>query len=59
VALNPRPKDFTRRIFRRETLLAIIDRGVPGSAMPGFAFLPAGEKEALADYVTSLYREGL
>lgn len=55
IALNPRPKDFTRRTFQPEYFAEILSKGIEGSAMPPFP-MSAEEKEALTAYVTSLYR---
>ncbi len=63
--LNPRPRNFTNRVFKlRMTasgqppttadVLRVIERGIPGSAMPSFAFLPEGERKQIAAYVLEL-----
>jgi mono/diheme cytochrome c family protein len=63
--LDPKPRDLTRDRFRyrttpsgepprREDLLATIERGLPGSAMPAFRFLSEEERGLLADYVQRL-----
>lgn len=57
VALNPRPKDFTRRLFQQDYFKKIISEGIPGSAMPPFPALSANESEALFAYVTSVFNE--
>lgn len=58
--LNPRPKDFTRRVFGRDYFMSIVQDGVPGSAMVGFRLqLKPEEIDALHAYVTSLYRQEL
>lgn len=54
-ALNPRPKDFTRRAFQPDYFAEILSRGVEGSAMPPFP-LSNEEVDALTAYVASLYR---
>src|SRR5512136_1169434 len=52
--LDPRPRDFTKRAFKFRTtpsgqppttrdIKRTIDRGIPGTAMPSFAFLPGTE----------------
>ena len=56
--LNPRPKDFTRRVFEKDYFKSILKNGVPGSAMVAFQ-LPDDQLEALHAYVTSLYRKEL
>lgn len=57
LALNPRPKDFTRRIFEAAYLNEILDKGIPGTAMPIFGNLSPAEKAAVGSYVTSLFNE--
>jgi DMSO reductase family type II enzyme heme b subunit len=63
--LVPRPRDFLREPFRirstaREAapsdgdLRAVLTRGVPGSAMPSFAFLAPEELNAVIGHVKSL-----
>lgn len=63
--LFPRPRDLTSGEFRlRSTpkgsppldadLLKTITRGIPGSAMPGFAFLSESERLFLVQYVKTL-----
>jgi cbb3-type cytochrome c oxidase subunit II len=59
MALNPRPKDFTRRIFDPQYLKSILNQGVPGSAMPPFSSMSDENKENISAYVTSLYRKDL
>jgi mono/diheme cytochrome c family protein len=63
--LDPRPRDFTKKIFkirtsdpgmppRTDDVLATIERGFPGTAMPSFAFLSEPERRQLAAEVLSL-----
>lgn len=63
--LFPKPRDLTSGEFRlRSTpkgtppvdadLLKTITRGIPGSAMPGFAFLTDSERSSLVQYVKTL-----
>jgi mono/diheme cytochrome c family protein len=63
--LDPRPRDFTSGLFklrttpsgeapRTEDIIATIARGIPGTAMPSFRFLSAGEQKQLAAYVLNL-----
>lgn len=63
--VDPRPRDLTNRLFRLRTtasgqppttddLLRVIERGIPGTAMPSFAFLPAKERRQIAAYVLRL-----
>jgi cytochrome c oxidase cbb3-type subunit I/II len=58
-AVDPRPRDFTKRLFKFRTtaagqppttadILRTIKRGVPGTAMPSFAFLPEEERKHIA-----------
>lgn len=60
--LDPRPRDFTKKTFkfrttesgkppRTEDVLATLERGLPGSAMPSFAFLSPEEKRRAGAYV--------
>ena len=66
--LYPKPRDFRAGNFRLvstansvPTLADIegaITRGMPGSAMPPWAHLSAGERRELAEYVMELRREG-
>lgn len=59
------PRDLTRDKFRyrttasgqpprRSDIMETINRGMPGSSMPAFAFLPLEERELLVDYVRHL-----
>jgi mono/diheme cytochrome c family protein len=63
--VDPRPRDFTKRRFKLRTtesgappttsdILRTIERGVPGTAMPSFAFLSDGERKQIAAYVLKL-----
>jgi mono/diheme cytochrome c family protein len=63
--LFPKPRDFTLGKFKvrstatgdlptDEDLLATLDRGMPGSAMPSFAYLPPEERKALVGHVKTL-----
>ena len=63
--IDPRPRDFTKRRFKFRTtesgkppatddILRIIQRGIPGTAMPSFSFLPEDERKATAAYVLKL-----
>ncbi len=53
-ALNPRPKDFTRRAFEPEMFAEILSKGVEGSSMVPF---PMSQEDltALTAYVASFY----
>jgi cytochrome c oxidase cbb3-type subunit 2 len=63
--LDPRPRDFTKGTFKFRTtpsgrgpatadVLRTIERGLPGTSMPSFAFLPADERRKIAAYVLRL-----
>jgi mono/diheme cytochrome c family protein len=64
----PRPRDFTEARYQIRTtasgelptdedILAIIDRGMPGTTMPGWEdLLSNDEREALVEYLKSLSR---
>ena len=63
--VDPRPRDFTKRVFKLRTtpsgqppatddILRTIERGIPGTAMPSFGFLPATERRQIAAYVLRL-----
>ncbi len=54
MALNPRPKDFTRRLFKTSYLKEILQQGVPGSAMPPFPGFSDQDLESLSAYITNL-----
>jgi mono/diheme cytochrome c family protein len=58
-AVDPRPRDFTKRLFKFRTtpsgqppttadVLRTIERGLPGTAMPSFARLPEKERKLFA-----------
>ena len=59
--LDPKPRDFTKKRFKLRTtegqvpatadVLRTIERGIPGSAMPSFAFLTSDERNKIAAYV--------
>jgi DMSO reductase family type II enzyme heme b subunit len=64
----PRPRDFTQALYNIRTtasgalptdedILAIIDRGMPGTTMPGWEdLLSSNEREALVQYLKSFSR---
>ncbi len=64
----PRPRDFTQALYQIRTtasgalptdedILNIIDRGMPGTTMPGWEELLSGdEKEALVEYLKTFSR---
>ena len=64
----PRPRDFTQAQYNIRTtatgdlptdedILAIIDRGMPGTTMPGWEdLLSSGEREALVQYLKTFSR---
>jgi mono/diheme cytochrome c family protein len=60
--LDPKPRDFTQGLYkfasvpagglpRDEDLMRTLARGLPGSSMPSWQFLPEGERRALVAYV--------
>jgi cytochrome c oxidase cbb3-type subunit 2 len=66
--LDPRPRDFTKGMFKLRTtasmqppttadVLRVIERGIPGTAMPSFGFLSPEERRLAAAWV--LDRAGL
>lgn len=67
--LFPKPRDFRAGRFRLvstdnyvptpEDLEAVLIRGMPGSAMPPWAHLPAEARKALAEQVMEFRREGV
>ncbi|MCG3146904.1 MAG: hypothetical protein PCFJNLEI_00339 [Verrucomicrobiae bacterium] len=63
----PKPRDFTRGTFKvrstpdgvlptTDDLLTTITRGMPGSAMPSFAYLSELDRQALVAHVQSLVK---
>jgi mono/diheme cytochrome c family protein len=63
--VDPRPRDFTKGRFKFRTtpsgqppatqdILQVIARGIPGTAMPSFAFLSETERKQIAAYVLKL-----
>jgi mono/diheme cytochrome c family protein len=63
--LEPRPRNFLNGLFKLRTtptgeaprtddVLSTIEKGIPGSSMPSFAFLSVDEREKLAAYVLGL-----
>jgi mono/diheme cytochrome c family protein len=62
--LDPKPRNFLKKLFKLRTtegqvpatadILRTIERGLPGSAMPSFAFLPPDERNQIAAYVLDL-----
>lgn len=67
--LYPKPRDFRSGRFRlvstdnsvpcREDLLAVLQRGMPGSAMPSWAHLSDQERNLLVDEILRMRKEGL
>jgi mono/diheme cytochrome c family protein len=58
-ALNPRPKDFTRRVFEKSYFVETMKTGIPGSAMVAFTMLTDEEVKALHAYLGTLFNEEL
>ena len=68
VFVFPRPRDFRAGRWRListvngvptpEDLVAVLERGMPGSAMVSWAHLPAEDRRALAEHVLKLRRDG-
>lgn len=65
--LYPKPRDFTRGTFKiRSTadgelptdddLFTTVARGMPGSAMPSFAYLSEADRKAVVEYVKTLVK---
>jgi len=63
--LDPRPRDFLSGKFKLRTtptgqppttedVLKTVERGIPGTAMPSFAFLPGEERRKVTAYVLKL-----
>jgi cytochrome c oxidase cbb3-type subunit 2 len=63
--LEPKPRDFTKHVFKLRTtpsgqppttddVLHTIARGIPGTAMPSFAFLPEPDRRKIAAHVLRL-----
>jgi DMSO reductase family type II enzyme heme b subunit len=66
-ALIPQPRDLTGEEYAlvstrsgrvtRADLMQVLERGMPGSAMPSFGFLGSDEREALVEHVLMLRSE--
>ena len=67
--LHPKPRDYRLGIFkfkstpyqsrpRREDLERTVHRGIPGTSMPSFKFIPEKDLEAVVDYVLVLTHRG-
>ncbi len=66
--LFPKPRDFrlgkfrlvstTNRVPTADDLKAVLERGMPGSAMPPWSHLSDGDRKLLVDEVVRLAREG-
>jgi len=63
--VDPKPRNFVAGPFKLRTtptgkppatadILRTIERGVPGTAMPSFAFLPEADRKKIAAYVLKL-----
>ncbi len=64
--LDPKPRDFRKgkikfasvpagQLPRDEDFIRIIERGLRGTAMPAFPFIPKDDKEALVAYLKTFY----
>lgn len=69
LVMDPYPRDFRRGLFvytstvagakpAREDIRRAIVRGLPGSGMPGYSYLPAEQVEALVEYTIYLSVRG-
>lgn len=71
--LNPRPRDYRRGIFKfrtttggrgdstspaRADLMRTVRKGIPGTAMPSFMWLPEEELQSVVSYVIHLSLRG-
>lgn len=67
--LNPKPRDYRRGIFKftstpigskplRADLVRIVRRGVRGTSMPAFPWMPDEDVKAVVDYVITLSQRG-
>ncbi len=65
----PKPRDYRLGMFKftsttygskplREDLLRTVKRGIRGTSMPSFSLLPAGDLDAVVDYVLVLTHRG-
>jgi len=65
VWLYPRPRNFNLGLFKvqstpagslpgDEDLFQVITRGMPGSSMPGFVYLPESQRHDVVQYIKSL-----
>jgi cytochrome c oxidase cbb3-type subunit 2 len=63
--VEPKPRNLTKGPFKLRTtpsgqppatadVLRVIERGIPGTAMPSFRFLPVEDREKIAAYVLQL-----
>jgi len=68
--LSTEPRNFALGAFKyrsiegeglptRADLRKVVEQGVPGTAMPSFALVPAAEREALVEYVRYLAMRGM
>ncbi|HJN65990.1 MAG TPA: c-type cytochrome [Pirellulales bacterium] len=68
-SLTPRPRDFAVRGFRlvstdngypsKDDILKVLEHGMAGTNMPAWGHLPEADRDALADYVLKLARQGM
>ncbi len=60
-AMNPKPRNFVTDAFKAgETADAIFEttsKGLKGTAMPGFSFIPEEDRWAISHYIASLRKK--
>lgn len=67
--LRPRPRNFRLAIHRlvstengvasKQDLLRVIEEGMPGTGMPSWAHLPPAQRDAIADHLITLGKQGV
>jgi hypothetical protein len=56
--IRPMPYDFLHVRPSTQAVDRALREGIPGSAMPSFPNFTTADREALANFVGSLYRDG-
>lgn len=60
-ALNPKPRNFVTDAFKAgdtaEVIFETTSKGLKGTAMPGFAFIPEEDRWAISHYIVSLRKK--